>query len=215
MTQYKTEFFQKTVPRCFNKYAPWKNIYIVKSEFMYATSYSMTLCHGPCSVTFFPKNNHRMALMESSMMATSPLFSATFTTSHPRRNYIGPPLDFIPYSDTTNKPAFLSLPLPTSTMRYSTAAQPEPHHFHVLGQSYHACTSSQGHWSWSPQGLARIWVSILWHPLEYEYFCNMFHSTTICSPNYLLICSCLYLYKYLGCSMYFASSNINLATYLP
>jgi len=60
----------------------------------------------------------------------------------------------------------------------STAAQPEPHHaphtFHVLGQSYHACTSSRGHGFRSPQGLARIWVSILWHPLEYESFHYMF-----------------------------------------
>ena len=39
----------------------------------------------------------------------------------------------------------------TSTMHYSTAAQPEPHHaphtFHVLGQSYCTCTSSRGHGS--------------------------------------------------------------------
>jgi len=99
----------------------------------------------------------------------------------------------------------------------STTAQQEPHHtphtFHVSGQSYHACTSSRGHGFRSPQGLARIWVSILWHPSEYKSFCYMFHSTTICSPNYLLICSCLYLYKYSSYCMYFASSNINLATY--
>jgi len=42
----------------------------------------------------------------------------------------------------------------------STAAQPEPHHaphkFHVVGQSYRACTSSRGHGFQSPQGLARI-----------------------------------------------------------
>ena len=42
----------------------------------------------------------------------------------------------------------------------STTAQPEPHHaphtFHVVGQSYHACTSSRGHGFQSPQGLARI-----------------------------------------------------------
>jgi len=99
----------------------------------------------------------------------------------------------------------------------STAAQPEPHHaphmFHVSGQSYRARTSSWGHGSQLPQGLAKIWVSILRHPLEYKSFRYMFHSTTICSPNYLLICSCLYLYKYLSCCMYFASSNINLATY--
>jgi len=82
----------------------------------------------------------------------------------------------------------------------STTAQPEPHHtphtFHVSDQSYCTCTSSRGHGSRSPQGLARIWVSILWHPSEYKSFGYMFHSKTICSPNYLLICSCLYLYKY-------------------
>ena len=42
----------------------------------------------------------------------------------------------------------------------STTAQPEPHHtphtFHVVGQSYCACTSSRGHGFQSPQGLARI-----------------------------------------------------------
>jgi len=93
-------------------------------------------------------------------MATSPLFSATLTIGHPHQTHIGPPSDFISYSNTTNKSAFLSLPLPTSTMRYSTTAQPEPHHaphtFHVLGQSYRARTSSRGHGSWSPQGLVRI-----------------------------------------------------------
>jgi len=60
----------------------------------------------------------------------------------------------------------------------STAAQPEPHHalhtFHVSGQSYRTRTSSQGHGSWSPQGLARIWVSILQHPSEYKSFHYMF-----------------------------------------
>jgi len=33
------------------------------------------------SVMFFPKNNQRTAPTESPMMATSPLFSATLTTS--------------------------------------------------------------------------------------------------------------------------------------
>jgi len=99
----------------------------------------------------------------------------------------------------------------------STAAQPEPHHaphtFHVSGQSYHACTSSWGHGSWLPQGLARIWVSILQHPSKYESFCYMFHSTTICSPKYLLICLCLSLINTPVCCMYFSSLNINLAIY--
>jgi len=38
-------------------------------------------------------------------------------------------------SDTTNKSTFLSLPLPTSTMCYSTTAQPEPHHAHTHSMS--------------------------------------------------------------------------------
>jgi len=75
-------------------------------------------CHGPCLVTFFPKNNHWTAPAESLMMATSSLFSATLTTSHLRRTYIGPLSEFFLYSDTTKKSLFLSFPLPTSTMRY-------------------------------------------------------------------------------------------------
>jgi len=73
----------------------------------------------------------------------------------------------------------------------STTAQPEPHHaphmFHVVGQSYCAHTSSQGHGFRLPQGLAMIWVSTLQHPLEYESFRYMIHSAIICSPKYLLI----------------------------
>jgi len=76
------------------------------------------MCHGPCSVMFFLKNNQRTALMESPMMSASPLFSATVTTGHPHQTYIGAPLEYFLYSDTTNKPAFLSFPLPTSTMCY-------------------------------------------------------------------------------------------------
>ena len=51
-------------------------------------------------------------------MAASPLFSATVTTGHPHQTYIGALLEYFLHSDTTNKPAFLSLPLPTSTMCY-------------------------------------------------------------------------------------------------
>jgi len=52
------------------------------------------------------------------MMATSPFFSATITTSQPCRTYIGPLSEFILYSTATSKSLFLSLPLPTSTTRY-------------------------------------------------------------------------------------------------
>jgi len=119
-------------------------------------------CHGPCLVMFFPKNNQRMAPTEPPMMADSPLFSATITTSHPCWTYIGAPLEYFLYSDTTNKPAFLSLPLPTSTMCYlpqhnqSPTTLHTPHMFHVPGQSYCACTSSRGHGSRTPQGLALL-----------------------------------------------------------
>jgi len=84
---------------------------------------------------FFPKNNQRTALTESPMMATSPLFSATFTTGHPRRTYIGPPSEYFPYSNTTNKPAFLPLPLPTSTMCYLPQHNQSPTMLHTRSMS--------------------------------------------------------------------------------
>ena len=61
---------------------------------------NMWKCHGPCSVTFFLKNNQRTAPTEPPMMATSPLFSATITTSHPCRTYIGAPSEYFLHSDT-------------------------------------------------------------------------------------------------------------------
>jgi len=88
-------------------------------------------CHGPCSVTFFPKNNHQTAMTESPMMAPSPLFSATLTTSHPRWTYIGPPSEFFLYSNTTKKSSFLSLPLPTSTMHYLPQHNQSPTMLHT------------------------------------------------------------------------------------
>jgi len=136
-------------------------------------------CHGLCSVTFFLKNNQRTALTESPMMATLPLFSATIITGHPRRTYIGAPSEYFLHSDTTNKTCIPIISITNQHHVLSTAAQPEPHHaphmFHVPGQSYRAHTSSRGHESWSPQGLPRIYVGILWHPPEYE------------SPRYMFI----------------------------
>ena len=137
------------------------------------------VCHGPCLVTFFPKNNQRMAPMESPMMATSPLFSATITTGHPRRTYIRAPSEYFPYSNTTNKTCILIIVITNQHHVLSTTAQPEPHHaphmFHVPGQSHRACTSSRGHELRSPQGLARFYVGILRHSLEYK------------SPHYMFI----------------------------
>ena len=136
-------------------------------------------CHGPCSVTFFPKNNQRTAPMESPMMAASPLFSATITTGHPHRTYIRAPLEYFLHSDTTNKTCILIIVITNQHHVLSTAAQPEPHHaphtFHVPGQSYCACTSSRSHESQSPQELARFYIGIPRHPPEYE------------SPHYMFI----------------------------
>ena len=80
----------------------------------------------------FQKNNHRMAFMESPMMATSPIVQYN--------PYHQPALsEFIPYTITTQKPSFLSLPSPTSTTHYSIAAHLEPHklHTHSMSQAYH------------------------------------------------------------------------------
>ena len=113
------------------------------------------------------------------MMADSPLFSATITTGHLCWTYIGALLEYFPYSDTTNTTCILIIVITNQHHVLSTAAQPEPHHaphmFHVPGQSHCARTSSQGHELRSPQGLARIYVSIPRHHPEYD------------SPHYMFI----------------------------
>jgi len=107
--------------------------------------YFNMLCHGPCLVTFFLKNNQRMAPTEPLMMATSPLFSATITTGHLRRTYIGAPSEYFLHSATTNTTCILIIVITNQHHVLSTTAQPQPHHaphtFHVLGQSHRACTS--------------------------------------------------------------------------
>ena len=89
------------------------------------------ICHGLCLVMFFPKNNHRMAPTESLMMAASPLFSATIITGHLHRTYIGAPSEYFLHSATTNKPAFLSLSLPTSTMCFLPQHNQSPTMLHT------------------------------------------------------------------------------------
>jgi len=85
------------------------------------------------------KDNQRTALTESPMMADSPLFSATITTSHPCFIYIGAPSEYFLHSDTIIKPAFLSLPLPTSTMCYLPQHNQSPTtlHTHSMFQANH------------------------------------------------------------------------------
>jgi len=75
------------------------------------------------------------------------------------RTCIRPLSEFILYSATTR----IIIPIIAIANQHhvlSTTAQPEPHNaphmFHVVGQSYHACTSSRGHGFQSPQGLLRI-----------------------------------------------------------
>jgi len=76
-----------------------------------------------------------MALTESPMMADSPLFSATITTGHPCQTYIGAPSEYFLYSNTTNKPTFLSLPLPTSTMCHLPQHNQSPTMLHTRSMS--------------------------------------------------------------------------------
>jgi len=133
--------------------------------------------------------------MESPMMAASPLFSATITTGHPHRTYIGALSEYFLYSNTTNKTCIPIIVITNQHHVLSTAAQPEPHHaphmFHVPGQSHRACTSSRGHESQSPQGFARNYISILWHPPKYKSPCYMF----ILLP-YALQVNSLYVYVF-------------------
>ena len=160
----------------------------------------MCFCHGPCSVTFFPKNNQRTAQTESPMMAASPLFSATITTSHLRRTYIGAPSEYSLHSVTTRTTCILIIVITNQHHVLSTAAQPESHHaphmFHVPGQSHRARTSSQGHESQSPQGLARIYISIPRHHPEYESPHYMFILLPYALHDNSLYVYVLLLYKY-------------------
>ena len=134
------------------------------------------------------------------MMATSPLFSATITTGHPCRTYIGAPSEYFPYSDTTNQTCILIIVITNQHHVLSTAAQPQPHHaphmFHVLGQSHCARTSSRGHELRSPQGLAMFYVSILRHHLEYKSPHYMFILLPYALHNNSLYVYVLLLYKY-------------------
>jgi len=143
-------------------------------------------CHGPCSVMFFLKNNQRTALTEPPMMAASPLFSATITTSHLRRTYIGAPSEYFLHSATTKTTCILIIVITNQHHVLSITAQPQPHHaphtFHVPGQSHCARTSlevmSHGHhkdlrgFTSASFGTIRIWVSLLY-----------VHSTTIFSSR--------------------------------
>jgi len=182
-----------------------------------APTEQMELCHGPCLVTFFPKNNQRTTPTESPMMAASSLFSATITTGHLCRTYIGAPLEYSLHSITTKTTCILIIVITHQHHVLSTAAQPQPHHaphmFHVPGQSHRACTSLE--------------VMSLGHHKDLRGFTSASFGT-IRNTSLLVICSFYYHmlftitpYMFMFCfsintpvcCMYFASLNINLATY--
>ena len=151
------------------------------------------------------------------MMVASPLFSATITTGHPRRTYIGAPSEYFLYSDTTNKPTFLSLPLPTSTMCHLLQHNQSPTMLHT------GSMSQANHITHAPV------LEVM--GLGYHKDLRGFESAslgTLRSTSLFIICSILKPYALLTislyvyvclcintpvCCMYFASSNINLATY--
>ena len=174
-------------------------------------------CHGPCLVTFLLKNNQRMALMESLMMADSPLFSATITTSHPHRTYIGAPSEYFLHSNTTNKPAFLSFPLPTSTMCYLPQHNQSPITLHtrsmsqanhivhtpvleVMGLSHHK----------DLRGFKSASFGTLWSTSLFIICSFYYHMLSKLTPYMFMFLLCI---NTPVCCMYSASSNINLATY--
>jgi len=177
----------------------------------------MSLCHGPCSVTFFPKNNQRMAPTESPMMAASPLFSATITTGHPRRTYIGAPSEYFLHSATTKTTCILIIVITNQHHVLSTTAQPQPHHaphtFHVPGQSHCAHTSlevmGRGHHK-DLQGFTSASFGTIQNT-SLLVICSFYYHMLFTITSYMFM-FCLYINTPV-CCMYFTSSNINLATY--
>jgi len=174
-------------------------------------------CHGPCSVTFFPKNNQRTAPTESPMMATSPLFSATITTGHPPRTYIGAPSEYFLHSATTKTTCILIIVITNQHHVLSTAAQPQPHHaphtFHVPCQSHRTRTSlevmSLGHHK-DLRGFTSASFGTIQNT-SLLVICSFYYHMLFTITPYMFM-SCLYINTPV-CCMYFTSSNINLATY--
>jgi len=150
-------------------------------------------------------------------MAASPFFSATITTGHPRRTYIGAPSEYFLHSATTNKPAFLSLSLPTSTMCFLPQHNQSP-------TMLHTCSMFQAnHIAHAPV----LEVMSRGHHKDLQGFMSASFGTTR-NTSLLVICSFYYHmlftippYMFMFCfsintpvcCMYFASSDINLATY--
>jgi len=151
------------------------------------------------------------------MMAASPFFSATFTTGHPHRTYIGAPSEYFLYSATTNKTCIPIIVITNQHHVLSTAAQPEPHHalhtFYV--QANHIVHApvlkvmSCGHHK-DLQGFTSASFGTLWSTSLLVICSFYYHMLLKLTPYMFMFCLCI---NTPVCCMYFASSNINLATY--
>ena len=169
------------------------------------------ICHGPCSVTFFPKNNQRTAPTESPMMAASPLFSATITTGHLRQTYIRAPSEYSLHSATTKTTCILIIVITNQHHVLSTAAQPQPHHaphtFHVLGQSHRTHTSlevmSLGHHK-DLRGFTSASFGTIWNT-SLLVICSFYYHMLFMLTPYMFMSLLKYTSNYLLYASYFIS----------
>ena len=151
------------------------------------------------------------------MMAASPLFSATIITGHLSRTYIGAPSEYFLHSTTTKKPAFLSLSLPTSTMCFLPQHNQSPTmlHTHSMFQANHIAHTpvlevmSRGHHK-DLRGFTSASFGTIWN-MSLLVICSFYyHMLFTITPYMFMFCFSI---NTPVCCMYFASSNINLATY--
>jgi len=150
-------------------------------------------------------------------MAALPLFSATITIGHLHQTYIGAPSEYSLQSDTTNKPAFLSLPLPTSTMCYLPQHNQSPTMLHTCSmfQANHITHTpvlevmGLGHHK-DLRGFESASFSTLWSTSLFIICSFYYHMLSKLTPYIFMFLLCI---NTPVCYMYFTSSNINLATY--
>jgi len=151
------------------------------------------------------------------MMAASPLFSATITTGHPCRTYIGAPSEYSPTPIPPTKPAFLSLSLPTSTMCYLPQHNHSPTMLHTrsMFQANHIMHApvlevmSRGHHK-DLRGFTSASFGTIWNT-SLLILCSFYYHMLFTITPYMFM-FCFSINTPVGC-MYFASLNINLTTY--
>jgi len=155
----------------------------------------LTDCHGLCSITFFPKNNQRMAPTESPMMAASPLLSATITTGHLRRTYIRAPSEYFLHSATTNTTCILIIVITNQHQSHRARTSLE-----VMSRGHHK--DLRGFTSASFGTILNTSLLVI---------CSFYyHMLFTITPYMFMFCFSI---NTPVCCMYFASLNINLATY--